>query len=126
MAFNYEGKIKLRFENGPGDKGKVKELGAAEKVVPLDREQPQLAYLLVRDGRAGDVACAGASPGVLGKGHVARAGDEDVDLYGGGKATLAKWAVTGDCGEFQVYVDGQGEPVVMAAGATRYDRLPGK
>ncbi len=123
FAFPFEKKIRLRYEKGVGDKGKVKDLGTGDKVLPLDAGQPHLAYLRVGDGKPADFACVAANPSAFGKAHVAKAGQEDVDLYGGGKATLTHWAVTGDCGDFQVYVDDKGEPVVMATGALRYDRL---
>ena len=126
FVFPFEGKVKLRYEKGPGDKGKVKVLGEGDRVVPLDREQPQLAWLLAGPGKPAETACAGANPAVFGKAQVRRSGSEEVDLYGGGKATLDRWVATGDCGDFSVYLDASGDPVVMLSGQTRYDRVAAK
>lgn len=124
MLFPYEGKVRLRYEKGPGDKGRVKELGDGESVSPLDREQPQLAYLLVRSSRTGVVPCASANPAKLGTANVTKIGEEEIEIYGGSKQSLTKWTVTGSCGEFQIFVDGRNEPVVMTAGQIRYDKIP--
>jgi hypothetical protein len=126
MTFQYGGKVKARFETGLGNTGKVKDVGAGEKVVPLERDQPQLAWLLVDGGHAGPFACVGANPAVLGKAQLANAGPEEIDLAGGAKARLQKWTVTGDCGEYAVWVDAAGDPQVMSTGTTRYDRIAAK
>lgn len=122
MAFVFDGKVKVRHERGVGDKGRVKEVGAAEAVRPLDREQPQLAWLLTGPGKPAETACVGLNPGTFGRARVALAGSEDVEV-GGTRRTLEKWTVSGDCGDYSVWRDARGEPVVMTSGSTRYERL---
>ena len=122
FAFVYDGKLKVRHETGPGDKGTTKELGVAAQAVPLDFEQPHLAWLLI-DNRRDAVECVGLNPTVMGKATVKNAGDEDVDVFGGGKERLTRWVVSGDCGEFTVFVDTNGAPKVMVSGSARFDRM---
>ena len=65
----------------------------------------------------------GVRPAAWGKARVRKVGREEVDLQGGGKASLERWLVEGDCGTYSVYLDASGEAGVMVAGETRYDRL---
>jgi hypothetical protein len=121
--FQYEGKLKLRHEKGVGDKGSVKDAGAAgTQLVPLEKDQPQLAWLLTSGSRPAEVECVGAHPNVRGKATVARVGEEDTDLPGGQKARLTRWEIKGDCGEYTVMNDASGDPVVLACGGIRWDR----
>jgi len=122
FAFVYDGKVKVRHEKGAGDKGSTKELGVAAKTVPLDIEQPHLAWMLIDDHRDA-VECVGLKTTVLGKATVQKVGDEDLDVFGGGKKLLTHWAVRGDCGEYSVYVDADGLPTVMVSGSARFDRM---
>ncbi|MBM4395255.1 MAG: hypothetical protein FJ087_06150 [Deltaproteobacteria bacterium] len=123
MAFLFDGKVKVRHERGVGDKGKVKDVGEAGKVRPLDHGQPQLAWLLTGAGKPAEIDCVGVNPGAFGKARVEKGGEEPVELTGGGKASLQRWEVGGDCGEYLVWTDGKGEPVVMETGGVRYERL---
>ena len=127
FAFVYEGVVKVRFEKGAGDKGRVKEAGKGEHVSPLDAGQPQLAWVLVATSTGDrEVSCIAARDETLGKATVRRGAEEQVDLPAGAKASLTRWDVKGDCGAYSIFVDKAGEPVVMVEGDTRYDRIADK
>ncbi|NOZ00436.1 MAG: hypothetical protein GXP54_00915 [Deltaproteobacteria bacterium] len=126
MTFIYKGKVKVRYEKGPGAKGEVTEVGEAKTVVPLDAGQPQLAYLLAAAGESGrEVACVGASPMVWGKTTVVFSGPEEIVLPGAGeeKTKAARWDVMGDCGQFKVYLDESGKPLLITSESEKYIRL---
>lgn len=124
MLFALDGKVKVRHEKGAGGKAEVREVGKGTGVVPLDPGQPHLAWLLVATDRsARTVACANPVPGTVGQARVAPAGEEEVQTRDGPRRTAARYEVTGDCGTFIVWLDGQGEPLVLASGSERYVRL---
>lgn len=123
MAFLFEGKVKVRHEKGPGDKGSAEELGKAEGVIPLQDGLPQLAWLRARLGQEGEFPCVSAKARKLGKATVRRVGEEEVDLPGGARESLVRWTVGGDCGTASVWVDNGGSPVVMTSGDARFDRI---
>ncbi|MBL6975295.1 MAG: hypothetical protein ISR64_06135 [Deltaproteobacteria bacterium] len=126
MTFVYKGKVKVRYEKGPGAKGEVEEMGEREAVVPLDGGQPQFAYLLADAGESGrEVACVGVSPPTWGKATVVFSGPDEVTLTGTPeeKRKVDRWDILGDCGQFKVYLDATKEPVLITMGEVRYERI---
>jgi hypothetical protein len=114
MAFLYEGKAKIRFEQEDGKHGKVTEVGEALEVVPLEADQPFLAWLLVRGLVEREVACMGTASVTLGKARVVREGSVDgADV----------WKVSGDCGTFTIALDAAGEPRVIKADGYSWERV---
>ena len=114
MAFVFEGKAKIRFEPEDGQHSKVTELGAAADVVPLEPDQPFLAWLLVRDRAERGVACMGTSSTSVGKAQVHKEGSVDgADV----------WKVSGDCGTFTVSLDAAGEPRTIATDGRSWERI---
>jgi len=123
FAFVYDKVLKVRYEKTSGVPGSVRDLGAI-KAVPLDTEQPHLAWLLADSGQ-NSVACVGLHPTRTGQAAIQKAGaDEEIDVLNGMKARVTRWTVSGDCGEYVVYVDPDGSPRVMVAGEARFDRMP--
>jgi len=122
MAFVFEGKVKIRYEKGVGDKGRVKDVAEATAVRPLDTSRPELAWLLL--GLDKETQCVGVNPQAFGKARVEKTGEEGVQLLDGRKLTLTHWRVTGDCGNYDVFTNAKGEPVVIQAQKLRYERLP--
>lgn len=126
MTFVYKGKVKVRYEKGPGAKGEVREVGEGDAVVPVDAGQPQFAFLLATAGESGrEVACVGASPPVWGKATVVFSGPDEVALTGAleVKRKVDRWDILGDCGQFKVYLDDKKEPVLITTGTERYERI---
>ncbi len=124
MLFVLDGKVKVRHEKGAGGRAEVREIGKGAGVVPLDPGQPLLAWLAVAaDRSARTIPCANAVPGTVGQARVAPAGDEEVQTRDETRRTAARYEVSGDCGTFTVWLDGQGEPLVLASGSERYVRL---
>ncbi len=124
MLFLLDGKVKARHEKGAGGKADVREVGRGAAVVPLDPGQPHLAWLLVsKDRTARTVACANPVPGVLGEARVAPAGTGEVRTLDGQDRPASRYDVTGDCGTFAVWLDGQGEPLALESGGEQYVRV---
>jgi hypothetical protein len=113
MAFNYEGEIKLRFENEDGAKSKVTSLGKADAVAPLEADEPFLAWLVLRDRAEREVPCVTTASTTVGKARVAK---------GAATAVGETWTVSGDCGAFTVVVGADGEPVEFATAERKWVR----
>ena len=121
LVFAYEGKVKVRHEQGAGGKADVRELGKATGVVPLDPAQPHLAWLLVASSPAArEVPCA--NPQAFGRARVAPGGAGEVALQGQPR-TANRFEITGDCGTFTLWLAPSGELLVIESGADRYERI---
>jgi len=126
MTFVYKGTVKVRYEKGPRAKGVVREVGKAEAVVPLDGGQPQFAFLLASAGTSGrEATCVGVAPAVWGTARVEQVGPDEIVLEDDivEKREVNRWKVTGDCGEYDVYLDQYGQPLVITSGDRRYERF---
>ncbi len=114
MAFVLDGKAKIRFEMEDGQKSKVVDLGAANEIVPLEPDQPLLAWLLVRGRTEHDVACMGTTSTAPGKALVRK--DNQVE----GQET---WKVEGDCGTFSLTLDAAGELQKVTTEGRSWERV---
>ncbi len=124
MLFSLDKTVRVRHEKGAGGKADVREVGKGTAVVPLDPSHPLLAWLLVSaDRSARTVACANPVPGVLGEARVTPAGADEVETRDGQDRAASRFDVTGDCGTFAVWLDDQGEPLVLESGDERYVRV---
>jgi hypothetical protein len=144
FAFVHEKNVRVLHEPDAGGKGKVKVLGPAQQVVPIDGEMPQLAFTalaVLRQER--EFSCVGVKPSAWGKGRIIKVGNVpqgdkaaamDSDPleegeqgekvpFAGPVPTLERWRVDGDCGRFEIYLDGTGEAVRMVAGETNFELL---
>lgn len=124
MLFALDKKVRVRHEKGAGGKADVREIGQGTAVVPLDRGLPHLAWLLVSTDRsARTVACASPVPGTVGQARVAPAGAEKVRTLDGQDRAASRFDITGDCGTFAVWIDGQGEPLALESSDGRSVRI---
>lgn len=125
MLFWLDGRVRVRHEKGVGGKADVREVGRGGDVVPLDPGQPLLAWLLVSPERASrTVTCASPAPAAFGQAKVTAAGSETVRGHDGTETPASRFEISGDCGSYTLWVDAQGEPVVLEAGGERYERFP--
>lgn len=124
MLFSLDGKVRVRHEKGAGGRADVREVGQGAAIVPLDPGQPHLAWLLVSAERsARTVACANPVPGAVGQARVVPAGADEVRTRDGQGRAASRFDITGDCGTFAVWLDGQGEPLALESGGDRYERI---
>lgn len=125
FAFIYDGNIKIRHEIQIKKKNiaNVKEMGKMVQVVPLEPDQPGFALLLA-NAQTSDLSCISAKSMKVGKVSSQLQGEEEVATFGGVKRTLKKWVVSGDCGEYIIYLDEQGNPLVIISAGKTYQRMP--
>lgn len=124
ILFSLDGTLRVRHEKGLGGKANVRELGKEASVVPLDVKQPFLAWLLVASGPSARTSqCASPAPGTMGVARLTPEGNEEVDTRDGQRRTARRFDVSGDCGTFTIWLDEQGDPLVIEAGGERFERL---